>query len=270
MYTLEILYEQLKFTMAEYLYMNKYNSITESSCDVTEAKLNIKNKLSDIEKEARKRRNHFMNKLKHRKKISTRILKGYKESALDCRPIGLNYKDYKTFISVDDAKKMYSEACDKLDDFNPNDISCLSREYILKDSDYQQLLSSYKCDKTVLIPGSNVVVTKEDKELTKQDIANAVAFLESFDKLVDSIPCGEVNDDLVITGTSNILRENAVNKKFALNELNSCMYYTTACSALNMQFEQACHMIIKAASYNPRNLKESYAIQDIIDSEFYK
>lgn len=270
MYSLEILYEQLKLQLVESVYMNKYNSINEDACDVTEAKLDIKNKLKDIEKEARKRRNGLMNKLKYRHKIATRILKGHKESALACRPIGLNYKDYKTFIANEDCKEMLRKGTECLCKFNPDLIPNTSlTQHLLKDSDYKQLLECYCVTRSVLVPGSNVVVNTEDKELTKHDIAEAVAFLESFEEMVDRIPCGEVNDDLTIMGTSNILRENATYKKFALNELNSCMYYTTICSKLDMQFEQAAHIVIKAATYNPRNLRESAVIQEMIDSEFY-
>lgn len=273
MYTLEHLYEQLKFNMAEYNQMDRYNkAVSESVCDITEAKLNVKKSLKDFQDEAKTRRNHLVNKLKRREKITTRILKSHSESALACKPIGLMYNGYKEFISIDDAKKMYSEGCEKLDQFNPDTKSeemLVSYNNIFKDNEYNQLLGCYGSQCTVLVPGSNVVINEKDKELTKKDISEAVSFLEFFDETINNkITCGNINDDLIITGFSNILRENATIKKIALTEMNSCMYYTTVCSLLEMQYRQAAHVMIKASSYDPRNLKESRLIQEMIDSEF--
>ena len=272
MYTLELLYEQLKFNMTEHRQMDRYNkAVSESVCDVTEAKLNVKKTLKDFQDEAKTRRNHLVNKLKRREKITTRILKSHSESALACKPLGLIYKGYKEFITIDDAKKMYSEGCDKLDQYNPNTKSeemLISYNNIFKDNEYDQLLGCYGTQYTVLVPGSNVIINEKDKELTKKDISEAVSFLESFSETVDKITCGNTNDDLIITGFSNILKENAIIKKIALTEMNSCMYYTTVCSLLEMQYEQAAHIMIKASSYDPRNLKESKLIQEMIDSEF--
>lgn len=267
MYNVELLYEQLRSQIIESVYI-----INEDASDISEAKLNMKKTLSDIQKEAKKRRNIFKNKLKYRKKIATRILQQHKESALECKPLGLNYKEYKTFVDDKTIQEMHSTAVDCLDKFNPDitisDTDSLS-EHLLKDSDYKQLLNCYGVNNTVLVPGSNVVVKKEDKELSKQDIVEAVAFLESFEELVDKIPTYEIDNDDLIIRNSNILRECAINKKLALDEMNKCMHNNTICSKLNMQFEQAAHILIKASNYNPRNLRESYVIQEMIDSEFY-
>ena len=62
------------------------------------------------------------------------------------------------------------------------------------------------------------------------------------------------------------LRKNAAGHKKALAYIANNSYFITMIQKYTQELDQYKRIVIKAANYNPRNLKESYAIQDYIDS----
>ena len=66
----------------------------------------------------------------------------------------------------------------------------------------------------------------------------------------------------------NRLRKNALNHKISLISIADDMYYRSLISKKVLEFDQSKMVIVKAANYNPRNLKESYVVQDYIDSVY--
>lgn len=293
MYELVYLYEQLKKQTVEQQYINVLDSISESTYDTLTPQENINETMLAIEEASNKNRFNFFDKLKAQLTTVKKVLDKYKEPALKCRPIGLVYKDFKTFMTAEDIKKMHTQAINYINKFNPEKASAEDAKKYIIDSQhnvqYKEIIKIFGGKGEIF--NVNVVITSEkDKEITKNDIVDAVKFLEGYNKQItqwqaeftkidkefanyvqsnsaDTLSMNKTNTDDI-----NKLRKNAKNHKISLTAIADEFYYHLLIYNYRQKAIQAKRIVVKAASYNPRNLKESAVTQDYIDAmcEFLK
>ena len=287
MYELEYLYEQLKTQTVEQQYIQVLDSISEAAYDTLEYQNKINETVELIEETAKKARFNFFDKLKAQLTSVEKVLDKYKEPALKCKPIGLEYKDFKTFMSVEGIKKMHNDAIKYLNKFNPNNASAEELKQYIIDSQhnvqYKELIKIFGKGKEQYDVASVIITSKRDKDITKDDISKAVKFLESYKKQIsiwqaefakkDAEFTNHVRSDAAGTFSMNktntdinTLRKNAMNHKTSLTYIADDFYYQQLFINYNNQAIQAKRIVVKAANYNPRNLKESAVIQDYIDA----
>jgi len=126
----------------------------------------------------------------------------------------------------------------------------------------------------------DVIVNKTiDKELKKQDIKDAIKYIENYDTVLKKLKAEyekvnkEFQDQVDLKqmispkGDSlEELRKTAFNHKLSLKSIADTTYYQSLFTKYSIELDQAKKIMVKAAHYNPRNLKESYIVQEYIDS----
>lgn len=286
MYELEYLYESIKKQSMEYQYVCKLDSLSESSYDTIELESTISESVKTIFEEANNSKLKLLDKLRARFAKADKILSTYKDAALKTNPIGLSYRDYITFKSDADIKKLHTEAVKYLNAFNPykaSEVEC--RKYISDSQNnvqYRKISSIFGSGKERFKLSDIFISKKSDKELKKNDIADSIKYIEKYDEKIKVIQSEYKknneeyekyvkNGGLATVNKSNDLdklRKNALNHKIALIAIADSTYYQILINKYASEFDQAKKVVIKAANYNPRNLKESYMIQDYIDSMY--
>ena len=288
MYELEYLYEQLKTKMNEETYLVTLNSVSESCYDICEAQREVDKTLKAIEEASNKNKFTKLDKLRGNfTKVDT-ILNKHKDAALKCKPIGLQYKDFKIFYSDGELKSRVDKAIKYLESFDVNKASEEALKKYIEDSN-----KNVQFNEVGKILGLNnpkyglasysVIKSTKDKEITKGDIADAIKFIENKDKVIkkvtdevskthneyvdwlranNAIPTSKKDNDI------EKLRRNALNHQKSLLNIARNSYLEIITQKYNTQLNQCKQIVVKAANYNPRNLKESYKIQDYIDAMY--
>lgn len=289
MYEVEYLYEQLKTQTVEQQYINVLDSISESAYDTLTPQENINETMELIDEAVKKIRFNFFDKLKAAFSSIEKILEKYKDAALKCRPIGLEYKGFKTFMSDADIQKRYKATLAYINKFNPATASESELKQYILDSNhnvqYTELSKIFGNGETTYSLSDIAITNKSDKDITKQDIADAVKYLQNyksnFEKHQKEAQKSQkeyqdyVNANGFATGATNKsveeLRKNAMNHKRAFIAISESSYYALLEAKAKQELEQNKRIVIKAANYNPRNLKESAVIQNYIDimRDFY-
>lgn len=268
MYELEYLYEQLKTQRIEYQFNdNNHDSILETVQLIEEASKN--NLLS------------FFNKLKADFSKSEKVLEKYKQDASNCDPDGLVYKDYKVFISDSDIKKMYQDALKYVNSFNIDKLSEEELNKFIKDTDKAHLVALGKCfgskDGLHLNMKKTVVKSEADKELSKNDINEAIKFIENSKNIINSYikTIGDLDEefsknvgakpDKSLSKEEKLRFSGKANKDY-LKYMADEYYYSMLLAKVKEQNKQAKHIVVKAANFNPENLEESIMYQDYLDT----
>lgn len=289
MYELEYLYEQLKMQMTEYDLICSTNSVNESAYDIYEPMESINETMQLIEEAAKKKGFGKLNALKSKITSTQKVLNKYKDKASKVNPIGLQYSGYKNFVSDSDIKKKYDAMLKYLNTFNPDKAGEEELKKYINDSanniQYYKMSEIFGGAKQFKM--ADVIVAKTfDKEIKKSDISNAIKAIETADKKLKDIQEQQRksaeeytnyvrNTGLLTDKTSkdlNKLRNNAKNHKRALIAIADATYFDAMIRKYSQELDQYKRIVIKAANYNPRNLKESYDVQDYIDSmcSFYE
>lgn len=266
MYELEYLYEQLKYQTTKANYIYALNSITESTYDVSEAKQEINDTMKEIEEGTKNKKGKLLDKRRSGVITAKKLLSKYKSTSGKSKPYGLLHREFKTFKTDEDIKKLHENAINYLNQFNPATASDTEVKLFISDiADNVQ----YKALNTIFGEGSSkcslkdcAVVKKETKELTKQDITEATDYLENFSEECSKyIITREAYDTYGLSPERKI----AANYKTALIGIADAKYYDLMSEKLTLEFAQAGQVLVKASSHNPRNLKESKEIQEYID-----
>lgn len=284
MYELDYLYEQLKTKTLESEYIRVLDSISESCYDTVEANNAILETVQMIEEASKKGKLNFFEKLKTNIASAEKVLSKYKDDALKVKPIGLEYKDFNTFVSDDYIKSAHKKAIAYLNKFNPEKASEEELKKYIMDSNnnvqYKEMTKMFGNGKEKFWYKEVIITKTADKELTKSDISNAVKYLQSYTDIINKIQKDQVDNDNeygeyvastgMITNRTNSdidkLRKNAAGHKRALIAIADQTYYAMMIWKLRNEFNQTKHIVVKAANYNPRNLKESANIQFYIDA----
>ena len=286
MFELDYLYEQLKQQTIEQDYINVLNTVTESCYDVVEADNAISETVEMIEEAVKKVKFNFFDNLKSAFTSVDKTLSKYKEKALKCNPIGLSYKNYITTISISEIEKKYRAALSHLNKFNPNTASEEELKKYIMDSmhnvQYNEVSKIFGDGKERFGIDEIVIKKKEEKEISKQDIKDAVKYLEGYKSTIEKLnrDSNKKNEEYtqfvrsngLATGKTssdiNKLRKNALNHKTALIAIVDSTYFSMLSVKYTYESNQAKRIVIKTANYNPRNLKESYVVQDYIDAMY--
>ena len=267
MYELECLYEQLKLQTAKEVYTVTLDSISESAYNVSEAKQEVRETMEEIEEAGKKKKMKLFDKRRSGVVTAKKLLSKFKSTAKGSKPYGLFHREYKTFETDEKIKKLHENAINYLSQFNPATAS--DTEVKLFNSDIADNVQ-YKALCTIFGEGNakctvkdSIVASKEDKELTKQDIAEAVAFLENLSEADNSkyVITREAYDTYGLSDERRI----AANYRTALMGIADAKYYELMSQKLTLEFAQASQVITKAAYHNPRNLKESKELNEYID-----
>lgn len=284
MYEVELLYEQLKRQTVEQSYMNVLNTITEGAYDISEVDNSILETVKMIEEASNNKLGDLFKRFKTNRATAEKILSQHKDAALKVKPIGLEYKDFKEFVSDKEIKSLHKKAIDYINKFNPSKASEEDlKSYILAASNnvYYNEICKIFGNGEVRFNMTDVVVTKKNnKELSKADISNAIKYLQNYDKEISKIRNEEMSASTEYSNhvkssgliTDNIkgdiekLRNSATNHKRTEIAIADSFYYQMMIQKMSQEFNQAKHIVVKAANYNPRNLKESFDIQFYIDS----
>ena len=291
MYELEYLYEQLKIKTTESQYINVLDSVSESCYDTIEADNAVQNIILSIEEASREGKLNLFEKFKTNIASAEKILSQYKEDALKCKPIGLEYKDFMWFATDEQIKSSYKKALTYLNKFNPDKASEDELKKYIMDSNnnvqYKEISKIFGDGKERFSTGEIVITKKSNKEITKDDISKAVKYLDTYTETIKKIQKDKTDNDLeysnyvrkdsgLATIKTNLeinkLRKNAANHKRALIAIADQTYYAFMIWKLRVEFSQAKRIVVKAANYNPRNLKESAIVQNYIDAmyDFYE
>lgn len=286
MFELEYLYEQLKTNTLNSMLVESLNTITESCYDTLEFDQLISETMNSIEESARNGRLNIFQKLKTNVATAEKILDQHKDAALKCKPIGLQYKDFKTFMSDDQINSVYKKSLAYLNKFNASKATeAQCKEFIMDSQNNVQYREVSKIfgDGQENWSVNKIIVSKtEDKELTKNDIASAVKFLQEYDKVINKLRNDAMKNSEEYTqfvrnggmaslntkGEIGKLRKNAANHQKSLINIADSTYYAMMNAKLTQQFNQAKRIVVKAANYNPRNLKESAVVQFYIDAMY--
>lgn len=286
MYELEYLYEQLKAKMVEEEYLIALDSVSESCYNIHEVQRAVENNLSMIDEAASKNRFTIIDKLKANFTKTETVVKKYKEAALKCKPIGLQYNGFKTYVTDQQIEKMINEGINYLKKFDVSKASEEELRQYIKDSNnnvqFNKIAEIYGLTGPGIV-SYKVVTSEKDKEITKSDIADAVKFVENYNKTIAALQAkaqkmnAEFSDfaknNTIIgmsktTGDINELRRKALIHQKSLLNIAQNSYYECIFQKYNSQLKQCKQIVVKAANYNPRNLKESYKIQDYIDAMY--
>lgn len=280
------LYDQLKHRTITLDYSCSLNALTESCYDIIEADKAVHETMNMIEESSKNGKLNLIQKFKTYISSADKILSQYKEKALKCRPIGLQFKDFKTFVSESEVKSLHKKALAYLNKFDPSKASEEQLKTYIKDSQhnvqYNEISKIFGNGKERFNIKDIVVTSTKDKELTKNDISQAVKFLETFSNSLTKLQKEQNQNDAEYTayvrqtglatvktnGDIKSLRKNAQNHKRALIAIADSTYYQMMYFAIQQEFNQNKRIVVKAANYNPRNLKESFVVQDYIDAMY--
>ena len=283
MFELEYLYEQLKIDAIKKDYIDQLNVISESVYDNIEVSIAINETMEAIDEAAKKNGFGKLNALKAKIMSTQKVLDKCKDKALKVNPIGLTYSGYKTFKSDADIKKLYDQAIKYLNTFNPEKATEQQLKNYIKDSmnnvQYNKISEIFGNGKRIYKLKDIIVSKIEDKNISKNDILSAIKEIESGEKKLKFAQAQQKNNDEEYTayvrngglatvntnGTIDKLKKNAINHKKALISIVDSTYFQMLIQKYTQEFEQYKRIVVKAASYNPRNLKESCEIQDYID-----
>lgn len=282
MFELVYLYEQLKTDTIKQDYIDQLNVISESAYDNIEVGIAINETMEAIDEAAKKNGFGKINALKAKIMSTQKVLDKCKDKALKFNPIGLTYSGYKTFKSDADIKKLYDQAIKYLNSFNPNKATEEQlKKYIQDAVNNVQLvkISEIFGNGKTKFQVKDIVVTKiEDKNISKNDISAAIKEIESGDKKLKFAQAEQKkrreeyvayarNGGLITNDNTSIdkLKKNSANYKRSLIDIANTTYFQMFIQKYTQELEQCKRIVVKAASYNPRNLKESYEIQDYID-----
>lgn len=281
MFELELLYEQLKIQTVEYEYAHVINNVSENCIDVLEFEQRINETVKAIQEVSNEGKMNMFDKFKTQLASAEKILKANKDAALKCKPIGLQHTGFMEFLPESEIKSRYKKALAYMDKFDLNKASDEELKKFVEDSknnvQFNEISRIYGDGKERYSSADVVVVSKKDKEITKKDIADAVKFLETYKSTITTLQ-REANEDWMRfsnyvnsnaakkASNNNKLLKNALNHNESLRTIVSQSYYNFTTTMMKMQFKQAKQIVVKAAHYNPRNLKESAVIQDYIDS----
>lgn len=284
MYEVELLYEQLKRQTVEESYINVLNTVTEGAYDIHEIDSTILETVKMIEEASNNKLSGAFKRFKTNLATAEKILDQNKDAALKCKPIGLEYKDFKEFVSDDHIKGLHKKALSYLNKFDPSKASEEQLKQYITDSSnnvqYNEFSKIFGNGKERFNIYDIVISKKSDKELSKADISNAVKYLQGYSKEISKIQADRIANDTEYTnyvrstglitnktkGDIEKLRKSAANHKRALIAIVDSTYYQMMLQKMMQEFNQAKHIVVKAANYNPRNLKESFDIQFYIDS----
>lgn len=286
MFELEHLYEQLKNETAEQSYIECFASVTESACDTFSVENTIQETMQAIEEASKSKGFGKINALKAKLTSVEKVLSKYKDTALKVNPIGLEYKGYKTFMTDAEIKKLHDEAIKYLNSFNPDKATEEQCKDYINDSmhnvQYFKISEIYgKGKRTFKI--KDIIVTKQaDKNISKADVSAAVKIIQSGNAMIKNAQEGQKkiedeygkyvkNGGLATMNTRQSidkLRKNANNHKVTLISIADATYFQMLIQKYMQELEQAKRIVVKAANYNPRNIKESYKVQDYIDSAY--
>ena len=286
MYELHYLYEQLKTQTLQQKYINVLNTVTESCYDFVEQDKAILETMSLIEEASQKGNLKLLQSLKTNIASAEKILSKNKEAALQCKPYGLEFKGFKTFVADNTIKSVHQKAISYLNKFDPSKASeDQLKTYIMDSSNnvqYKEIAKIMGGKESFLY--KDVVIEKEvDKELTKGDISDAVKYLSTYTSIYKKVQTefdkntDEYTQYVRLTGFSSNrtknkdideLRQSASNHKRALIAIVDATYYQMLLFKLRAEFKQAKQIVVKAANHNPKNLKESADIQMYIDSMY--
>ena len=194
------------------------------------------------------------------------------------------YKGFKVFVSEEVVKSRYKKALSYLNKFDPSKASEDElKKYIMDSSNnvqYNEISRIFGDGKERFSMSEIIIAKSSDKELTKTDISDAVKFLSTYSDKVKKLQKEQADNSkeygdyarhggLATTNTSSELgklRQNAANHKRALIAIADQTYYAWMVQRMQKEASQAKQIVVKAANYNPRNLKESAIVQDYIDA----
>ena len=291
MYEVEYLYEQLKRQTVEESYINVLNTVTENCYDLSGISNDILETVKMVDEAANNKLGELFEKFKANKATADKILKQYKDDALKCNPDGLEFKDYKTLVSDEEIKNSHKKVLAYLNSFNPNKASeDQLKKYILDSTNnvqYREMAKIFGNGNEKWITRDIVVKDKSTKQITKSDISKAVQFLQSYNTTIAKIQADAKSNDAEYTNyvrnnsglatartnmDINKLRKNASNHQRSLISIADSTYYAFMQYKMDQEFKQNKRIVIKAANYNPKNVKEATEYQNYIDSmyEFYE
>lgn len=266
MYKSVYLYEQLRLANATLAYMNAINESedTDEVADTEKQKEKVDKTVNKISAATNNTKTKLFDKRKKGVVTAKKLLSKFNATNSSKSPYGLVHKEYATFKSDEEIKKLHETAVKYLDQFNPR--TALDSEVKLFISDIESN-KQYKGLCTIF--GENekcsskdkLITKKEDKELTKKDIAEAVSYMENF-----SENCSEYNivrESFETYGLSQE-RKTAANYKAALLAIADEKYYNMMSQKLSLEFAQVSQVLTEAMYYDPRNIKDSREIMDEI------
>lgn len=271
MYESVYLYERLKRQTIQESYINSLNTITESCYDVTEACKKVKETMDEIDEATKGRKWSLMERLKRKTNKVKKSIGIHKEKASKTKPIGLSNKKHKNIKSEAELRKVHETAMRYLNQYNINTLSEPQLELFVenvKDNTVYRNLCKILTEGKGTTPTMNVVTDVIEKEISKDDICSAISFLEKDPgehKDYQACLCATSIEEL---NRTEKIRKEAYNYKKALVAIVDEAYYDALEKKMDLDFTQANRIMTKAAYYNPRNLRESYEVQDYIDSIF--
>lgn len=264
MYNLVYLYEQLKMqTLADH-YMTAINTYTEATCDTVKTKQDILYTMKAIKEASEKSKVKLFDKRKKGVITAKKLLskfdatKGSKK-----KTYGLMHKEYATFKSDEEIKKIHENAVKFIDQFNPLTASDTEVALFISDIEsnkqYKGLCTIFgesKCSAKEMVTDK-----KEDKEITSDDVKEAVSFMESLSDI-----CNEYNivRESIDTVRMTPERREAANYKTALLAIADEKYYNLMSQKLTLEFAQASQVLTETMFYDPRNIRESRVLMDEI------
>ena len=262
MFNLVYLYEQLKYQTAVDQYMTAINVYTESTCDTSKAKDDIHKTMKSVKEESEKCEAKLFDKRKKGVVTAKKLLSKFKATRQK-KPYGLIHKEYTTFKSDEEIKKLHETAVRYLDTFNPVTASDTEVKLFISDIESNK---QYKDICTIFGEGkcsSKEAVTKkkETKELEVKDIEEAVAYMENF---TEDCAKYHITRESVDTYGMDSERKAAANYKTALLGIADEKYYNMMSQKLTLEFAQASQVLTESMHYDPRNIKDSRALMDEI------
>ena len=263
MFELEYLYSRLKYETVKESFVAALNSVYESTYDEVGAKEDVHSTLKNIDEALMKKKLKLFDKRRKGVVTAKKLLSKFKATSEAAKPYGLNHEDFKTFKSDEEIKKMHETAIAYLNQFNPRTASDTEVKLFISDIEdnkqYNGLCTIFgeKCSTK-----ENVVCKKETKELSKEDIKEAVSYLENFS---DDYKKYDIVREAYDTYGLSRERKAAANYKSALMAVADAKYYELMSQKVTLEFAQAAQVVTKASYHNPRNLKESKEIHEYID-----
>lgn len=265
MYNSIYLYEQLKYENARLAFANAVNVLTEEeAADTEEPKEKVDDTVKKIEKSSSNSKTKLFDKRKKGVVTAKKLLSKFGATNKGKSPYGLVHKEYATFKTDEEIKKLHETAVKFIDQFNPLTASDSEVGLFISDIEsnkqYKGLCTIFgENDKTS--SKDKLIDKKEDKELSKKDIAEAVSYMENFSE--DCSKYAIVRESLDTYGLSKE-RKIAANYKTALLAIADEKYYNMMSQKLTLEFAQASQVLTEAMFYDPRNIKDSREIMDEI------
>ena len=264
MYELVYLYEQLKYQNTALAYMEAINEYTEEAADTETAKEKIGDTVKQISKATSNSKVKLFDKRKKGVVTAKKLLSKFSATNNTKSPYGLVHKEYATFKTDEEIKKLHETAVKFLDQFNPLTASDTEVKLFISDIEdnkqYKGLCTIFgENDKCSL--KDKLTVKKEDKELTKKDIAEAVSYMENFSE--DCSKYAIIRESIDTYGMGKE-RKIAANYKTALLGIADEKYYDMMSQKISLEFAQASQVLTEGMFYDPRNIKDSRALMDEI------